>query len=196
MLDFKLTSSEQYSTRFREAGIHSFKEACEFTANLPYGRNANREDFGLVLSEGKGTCSSKHALLASLALENGHPEIELIAGIFLMSEETHLKLTDFFQDKTYAAIPECHCYLRLNGERFDFTDTSNGLERISPKLVREQRIDPNQVSDWKVMIHKHYLQGWLNRNPPFQLTLDEIWKDREEAIALLSQQDIHFTPLN
>ncbi len=186
MVDFKLSSDQTYSARFRETGITSFKDACDFVAKLPYGRNANREDFGLVLSEGKGTCSSKHALLATLALENGHPEIELIAGIFLMSEETHSKLNGFFTDKSYSTIPECHCYLRFNGERFDFTDTSDGLERIAPKLVREQRIDPNQVSDWKVMIHKHYLQGWLNRNPDLQLTLDELWKDREEAIALLS----------
>lgn len=185
MIDFELTSNEQFSSRFRELKITSFKDACDFVAELPYGRNANREDFGLVLSERKGTCSSKHALLASLALENGHPEIELIAGIFLMNEETHSKLSGFFVDKSYSTIPECHCYLRFNGERFDFTDTSDGLERIAPKLVREQRIDPNQVSDWKVMIHKHYLQGWLNRNPNLQLTLDEIWKDREEAIELL-----------
>lgn len=187
MIDFELTSDQTFSTRFREAGIHSFAQACDFIAQLPYGRNANREDFGLVLSEGKGTCSSKHALLASLALENGHPEVELIAGIFLMNEETHSKLTGFFADKSYPNIPECHCYLRFQGERFDFTDTSDGLQRIAPKIVREQRIDPNQVTDWKIMIHKHYLQGWLTRNPAFQLTLEEIWKDREEAIARLSQ---------
>lgn len=187
MEDFDLTSGEIYSTAFREHGINSFNEACNFLAQLPYGRNANREDFGLVLSEGKGTCSSKHALLATLALENGHPEIELIAGIFLMNGETHSKLTHFFEDKTYTNIPECHCYLRFKGERFDFTDTSKRLERIIPKLVREQRIDPNQVSDWKIMIHKDYLQRWLTRNPAIQMTLDEMWKDREEAIALLSQ---------
>ncbi|WP_343636848.1 hypothetical protein [Fluviicola sp.] len=187
MIDFQLTSGEPYSARFREAGIDSFVQACEFVAQLPYGRNANREDFGLVLSEGKGTCSSKHALLASLALENGHPEVELIAGIFLMNEETHAKLNVFFTGKSYSNIPECHCYLRFQGERFDYTDTSNGLERIAPKIVREQRIDPNQVTDWKIMIHKHYLQGWLTRNPSFQLTLEELWKDREEAIEILSR---------
>jgi hypothetical protein len=186
MVDFELSSDQVYSAHFRKQGIYSFQEACDFIAKLPYGRNANREDFGLVLSERKGTCSSKHALLAELALENGHPEVELIAGIFLMSGETHAKLSDFFRDKAYPNIPECHCYLRIKGERFDFTDASNGLERIAPKLVREQRIDPHQVSDWKIVIHKDYLQRWLNRNPGFEMTLDEIWKDREEAIALLS----------
>ncbi|MNY00032.1 hypothetical protein D3C86_1325110 [compost metagenome] len=104
-----------------------------------------------------------------------------------MSDETHPKLTDFFSGKNYPNIPECHCYLRVKGERFDFTDTSDTMELISPKLVREQRIDPSQVSDWKIVIHKDYLQRWLNRNPAFEMTLEEIWKDREEAIALLSQ---------
>lgn len=187
MINFELTSGEQYSAAFREAGIRSFTDACDFIAKLPYGRNANREDFSLVLSEMKGTCSSKHALLASLALENGHPEVELIAGIFLMNEETHSKLNGFFAGKKYPNIPECHCYLRFHGERFDYTDTSNGLERIAPRIVREQRIDPNQVADWKIMIHKHYLQGWLTRNPAFQMTLEDVWRDREEAIALLSK---------
>lgn len=187
MIDFELTSNESYSSRFREAGITSFREACGFVARIPYGRNANRADFGLVLSEGKGTCSSKHALLAELALENGHPEVELIAGIFLMSGETHPKLTGFFAGKNYPNLPECHCYLRVKGERFDFTDTSDTMYLIEQKLVREQRIDPSQVSDWKIVIHQDYLQRWLNRNPVFGMTLEEIWKDREEAIGLLSK---------
>lgn len=187
MLDFELSSDQIYSSRFRELKMTSFKEACDFIAKLPYGRNTNREDFGLVLSEMKGTCSSKHALLASLALENGHPEVELIAGIFLMNEETHSRLNGFFTDKSYPNIPECHCYLRFQGERFDYTDASNQMEVIAPKIVREQRIDPNQVVDWKIMIHKHYLQGWLTRNPAFQMTLEDIWRDREEAIGLLGK---------
>ncbi|WP_430403226.1 hypothetical protein [Fluviicola sp.] len=187
MLDFNLTSNELYSTAFRELGIHTFSDACTFIHQLPYGRNANRFDFLLVLSEGKGTCSSKHALLASLALENGIEHLELIVGIFLMSPETNPSLEGFFSDKSYKTIPEAHCYLNYKGERLDFTALDFDMEKIAPKIVREQRIDPNQVSDWKIMIHKHYLQGWLNRNPVIQMSLDEIWKDREEAIGLLSQ---------
>jgi hypothetical protein len=186
MIDFNLTSNESYSTAFRERGIHSFLDACAFIHELPYGRNANRSDFMLVLSEEKGTCSSKHAMLASLALENGIEGVELIVGIFMMSSETNPSLEAFFRNKTYQSIPEAHCYLNYKGERFDFTALNFDLEKITPKIVREQRIDPNQVSDWKVMIHKHYLQGWLKRNPVIELSLEEIWTDREEAIYLLS----------
>ncbi|MDR0801716.1 hypothetical protein [Fluviicola sp.] len=187
MKNFELSSSELYSVAFRDQGVHSFVEACNYIAQLPYGRNANREDFSLVLSERRGTSSSKHALLAELALENGRPEVELIAGIFLMSGETHTKLVPFFENKPYASLPECHCYLRYKGERFDFTDTSETLKRIIPKLVREQRIDPGQVCDWKIVIHQDYLKRWLNRNPAVGMTLEEIWKDREEVITLLGK---------
>lgn len=187
MIDFNLTSGELYSTAFRERGIHTFSDACAFIHQLPYGRNANRSDFMLVLSEERGTCSSKHALLASLALENGVEHVELIVGIFMMSPETNPSLEDFFSDKPYTTIPEAHCYLNYKGERLDFTALDFNMEKITPKIVREQRIDPNQVSDWKIMIHKHYLQGWLNRNQAVQLSLDELWKDREEVIALLSK---------
>lgn len=187
MVDFELTSDEIYSTAFRERGIRTFSDACTFIHELPYGRNANRSDFLLVLNEEKGTCSSKHALLASLALENGIGQVELIVGIFMMSSETNPSLGAFFSDKSYSSIPEAHCYLNYKGERFDFTALNFDKDKIAPKIVREQRIDPNQVSDWKIMIHKHYLEGWLKRNPGIELSLDELWKDREEAINLLSK---------
>jgi hypothetical protein len=186
MIDFVLDASGAFSTLFHQKGIFNFRDACDFVAKLPYGRNSNRTNFSLVISEQKGTCSSKHALLAALAEENAHSEVELIAGIFLMSPETHPQLTNFFADKPYASLPECHCYLRYIGERFDFTDIGNGMERIASKIVREQRIEPNQVRDWKVVIHKDYLQRWLNRQPELNLSLEEVWNQRETAIALLS----------
>lgn len=187
MINFQLSSNEIYSSAFRELGITDFHAACEYLKNLPYGRNANRRDFLLTLTEGKGTCSSKHAILAYLADENGQKAIELIVGIFLMSSETHPKLTAFFTDKPYECLPEAHCYLRYQGERFDYTDSSNSLERIAPKIVREQRAEPQQLVDWKPMIHKHYMEGWLRRNQQVELTVDELWSQREEAIDALAK---------
>jgi len=187
MVNFSLTSNEIYSSAFRELGINDFHSACEYLVKLPYGRNANRHDFLLTLKEGKGTCSSKHAILAYLADENGQTDIELIVGIFLMSAETHPKLTAFFSDKSYDCFPEAHCYLRYQGDRFDYTDSSNALARIAPKIVREQRAEPQQLVDWKPMIHKHYMEGWLKRNPQIELSIEELWSEREEAIVELSK---------
>ncbi len=185
MIKAPLSPDFPFSKQFIGLGINDFEAACLYVQSLPYGRNADRSDFSLVLSEGKGSCSSKHGLLAVLAEENGLQEVELIAGIFLMSGETHPKLASFFTDKPYTNLPECHCYLRYKGERFDYTDTSNAMARISPKIVREQRIEPHQVVEWKPKIHREYLKGWLRRNPQITLTFEEIWEDREACIRLL-----------
>lgn len=188
--DFQLEAAGVYSELFREKGIGTFHEACNYVAGLPYGRNAVRSDFSLVLKEEQGSCSSKHALLTALAEENAQSSIELISGIFLMSPETHPVLTEFFEGRPYTSIPECHCYLRYKGERFDFTDQSGTLEKIIPRLVREQRIEPHQVVDWKVVIHKDYLERWLRRNPEIGLSLEELWKEREGMIHRLAKQDL------
>ena len=47
--------------------------AVTYIRRLPYGRNTDRSDILRVLREGKGTCSTKHALLACLAQEQGIP---------------------------------------------------------------------------------------------------------------------------
>lgn len=185
LVNFKLDKGT-ISALFVELGMTDFKVACSFVKELPYGRNSNKTDLTIVLKERKGTCSTKHALLATLAEENEIAEIELIAGIFLMDVVTHPILTDFFKDKPYNSLPELHCYLRYKGERFDFTSKIDRMPLISPKIVREQRIEPHQVGDWKKVIHQDYLQKWLFRKPELEITLEELWEQREECIQLLS----------
>ena len=186
MIDFSLSEKGLITEMFTSKGIHTFKEACQFIQDLKYGRTSLGTDIGIVLKELKGTCSSKHGLLASLAEENKQNEIELIVGIFLMSPETHSKLEDCFVDKPFTVIPEAHCYLRYKGERYDYT-VKDSMNLIASKIVREQRVEPHQVGEWKVKIHQDYLEKWLKRNPNLEMTLEEIWSFREECISKLSE---------
>lgn len=55
------------SKAFLEHGIESFFEAARTLHAIPYGRNSDRGDYSLVLPENRGTCSTKHGLLVSLA---------------------------------------------------------------------------------------------------------------------------------
>ena len=57
---------------------------------------------------------------------------------------------------------------------------------IETKLLREHRIDPQQVGEWKVEMHKSFLEAYLMRHPEIGLEPDTFWKDRESCIALLS----------
>ena len=73
------------STEFIVHGLIDFQAAGRALQRLPYGRTVDRADFRAVLREGKGTCSTKHALLAALAHEQGLPVI-LTLGIYAMHE--------------------------------------------------------------------------------------------------------------
>ncbi len=182
--DFELTADDPLADAFSERGLSHFGEACTFVQNLPYGRSAQRGDFMAVLPEGKGTCSSKHGLLSLLAEMHGQNDIHLMVGIFLMSAETHPKLAGILQQYGLKSIPEAHCYLRFEGKRYDFTAKGKDISAIEPFIVREQRCEPNQLIDWKPMIHKHYLEGWLKRQD-LSYSLDEVWAIREECIKAL-----------
>ena len=52
---------------FLDRGIHSFKAACEYVHNLPYGYNSDRDDSMILFKEGYGSCTTKHAVIAMLA---------------------------------------------------------------------------------------------------------------------------------
>ncbi len=57
---FRLSSPDPLLKKIKFTGIKNWQSLLGFIGNLLYGRNANRENFTLVWSEQKGTCSSKH----------------------------------------------------------------------------------------------------------------------------------------
>lgn len=181
---FKIIDLGPVSKAFLERGIDDFSNACLHVQALPFARNENPIDFLSVLSEEKGTCSTKHALLATLALENGREDIELMVGIFLMNEETHPQLKSIFEADEIIGVPENYAFLRCGQQRFDFSNSNWSLVDYEHRIVREQRCDPGQMHDWKPMIHKHYIGGWLKRQQ-LERSEEEIWSLREKCLAQL-----------
>jgi hypothetical protein len=70
-----LQDASPVSREFITRGITDFQAAGRAIHALPYGRTVDRADFRAVLREGKGTCSTKHALLAALAYEQSLPVV-------------------------------------------------------------------------------------------------------------------------
>lgn len=79
LLRHRIADRGEISREFLDRGLADMAVAVEYVRRLPYGRNTNRGDFRLVLREMKGTCSTKHALLACLAQEQGIP-LQLTLG--------------------------------------------------------------------------------------------------------------------
>ena len=108
------------SAAFLRLRIHDFRSAGQYVRDLSFGRNAATSDLLAVLNEGKGTCSTKHALLKALASEQGLP-IRLVLGIYEMNARNTPGIGQVLEEHHLPCIPEAHCYLVHQDRRIDVT---------------------------------------------------------------------------
>ena len=173
------------AARFRAAGASSFRASAALVRRLPYGRISSRARPELVLEEGRGTCTTKHALLAELARELGL-DVRLILGIYEMHERNTPGIGPVLARHGLAAMPEAHCYLQADGGRVDVTREVDAAEPIAG-FLHEEPIAAAQIGDYKIALHRRVLADWMARIPALQgRTLDEVWAIREECIAALA----------
>lgn len=184
--DYKLTSYDELTMLAKSNGIESWNALTSFVKDLPYGRNKNRTDLGLVITEKKGSCSSKHALLKKIADLNGVPNISLILGIYKMKPSNTPKIANVLIDNTIECIPEAHCYLKVDQIRVDFTTNDSEFKKIEEDIIQEKEIEPEQVSEFKVEYHKNYLKKWITESK-IGLNFEEVWQIREKCIEKLSE---------
>lgn len=176
------------SDEFLNRNIRDFHAACKYISNLPYKRNLDKNNIQCVFNDLGGTCSTKHAVLRKLALENKHPEIRLILGIFKMDSEYTFKIKNTLQKFNLNYIPEAHNYLKIEDEYFDFTKPDSHYNQVKNKLLIEKEIECDEITSVKVSFHKDFLMRWIaEENIPY--SLDEIWKIREQCIKDLQQND-------
>lgn len=183
--DFEIKPLGPLSKIALKKGFNQFTQLCLYVADLPYGRNANRTDFSLVLLEGKGTCSSKHAFLHALAIENNQSDWQLIIGIYQMNQANTPGVGDVLDKYNLAYIPEAHCYLKNQGDRYDFTKAGSNISAVEAVLFEEHQIRPEQVSTDKVQIHQAFLKSWLSTQEGWP-EFEETWRIREACISALS----------
>ena len=183
--DFIIKENGPASNQFLNRGIHSFHFATEYIKNLPYRRNSSPFPLENVLTEQCGVCSTKHALLKQLAIENQQYKIQLVLGIYKMNEWNTHGVGPVLQKYGLDYILEGHTYLKYEGQIYDFTKANVNL-RFAESLVDEILLQPDQIGEWKIEKHKDYLLKWLYETKLIQrFTLEQIWQVREECIAAM-----------
>ena len=178
--DFTLDASRPLGRRFAALGIRDFRAAAGHVRSLPYGRNSDRSDWRLVLSEGCGTCSTKHALLAKLARENGR-RVALVLGVYEMDGINTPGVGGVLKSNGLRRVPEAHCYLAHEGARVDLT--RQGGEGQIQRFLYEEDIEPRQIGEYKVEAHKKFVRRWAEEQG---LDPGHVWRAREECIAALA----------
>ena len=169
-----------------EAGISSWEELISYVKHLPYGRNSSRSDFSLVITEQKGTCSTKHGFLKEVAIENDFNGVKLMLVLFKMDGINTPKLKPFFSSSTLNYIPEAHSILRIHGIPLDVTHPTSDFSNIEKAVISEIEIQPEQLSAFKTTFHKEYLKNWIAIEK-IPISSEVIWKMREYCIELLSK---------
>ncbi len=174
------------SAAFRRMGCTSYRTAARYVHELPYGRNSDRADYRLVLTEERGTCSTKHALLAAVAREQNLP-VSLTVGIYDMAEANTPGVGRVLRAHGLESVPEAHCYLTTSGHRIDLTRSGVNPRTAIARLHGEWTLDPEQIGAHKIELHHLALQEWLRERPELSLTFEELWSVREACIRALGE---------
>lgn len=164
-------------------GIDTFDQLAEYVRSLPYRRTTNTADPLAVLQEKRGTCSAKHRLLAVVAHDCGHSEVQLTVGVYEMSDNNTPGVGAVLRAALLTSIPEAHCYLTVEGERFDFTGLPSGSSSPFTALLAEHFVPPADLSQAKVSLHKHVVATWADARG---ISRESAWATREACIAALT----------
>lgn len=176
----KIVEKGEVTRAFLNLGVHDIHSAGEYVSKLPYGRTSEKTNYMLVLSEGRGTCGTKHALIAALALELTI-DIQLTLGIYLMSETNTPGIGKFLAGSGFDSLPEAHCYLKYRDKRIDLTGLSTSDNGQIDEFLHEEAIALFQIGDYKKTIHQNFIRQRVSDN-----RFEEIWSLREAYIESLN----------
>lgn len=171
-----------------EYGLKTKEQLLSYVRSVPYGRSSNRGDFSLVFSENRGTCSTKHALIKSIAIEQQWTDTELVLVMYKMNKENTPGIGNVLAEAGVLYVPEAHCVLKMGAEVMDITSSDSDYDRLEGSILMEKSIKPEQVGQWKVDFHRDYMKNWILK-ASCGYDFDEIWALREKCILRLSENE-------
>jgi hypothetical protein len=171
---------------FRRRNITTFQAACGFVHRLPYGYNSHRDDLFILFKEGKGSCTTKHAVIATLAEELGLG-IKKQIGIYAMTEVIVTGTQAILEAYGQAFIPMVHCFLAGNGLRVDLTEGNhNGKNTPIDDFLHTETVSPNISAKDEYLLYRRVLNDLLRRHGALRgVELKTVLHSREEGILLL-----------
>src|SRR5258708_8655221 len=148
----------------RASGITRFGVAANYVKSLPYGRPFQPADPLSILRERRGTCSTKHALLALAAEEMETFSVELMLCFFDMNERTTRGVGRVLKTYGLTSIPEAHCYLRIGGSPYDFTGLPQSTESPLANIFSDEVVAPHALLPRKATRHPADVRPWSIHN--------------------------------
>ena len=184
--DKSITSDGPVSKVFIDLGITRFQEACHHVLHLPYGYNSDNDDLMILFKENKGTCTTKHAVIGTLAQELSLPVYKNV-GIYAMTEEIVSGTDMLLQEFRLPYIPMLHCFLVYENFRVDLTEGNcNGKNRSIETFLHVQQVEPCISEKDEYLLYRKALKDVvLNRSEHSGVDIKHILQGREAGIKLL-----------
>jgi len=132
----------EFSIKFLDLGIKTFRRACDYVHKIDYGYNTNYEDKMILFKEKRGSCTSKHAVIASLAQELEIPLYKHVC-VYKFTEEITTGVNEILKKYEIPYVPMVHCFLVYENYRFDLTEGNhNGKKNSIDDCIHAERVDP------------------------------------------------------
>lgn len=174
---------------FLQRAIKDFQHAASHVRDIPYGHNTRRDDPLIVFHEGRGTCTTKHSLIATLAEEQGL-DVGVNVGIYAMDETLVTGVSAILSRYGLSYIPEMHCFLGHDGYRVDLTEGNcNGKNRSIERYFTIIPEPPCTPDEERLTNYRRFLEAFLPAHPEFSgFTVDQVMAIREECAVHLREQ--------
>ena len=174
------------SRKFLSLGITGFIDACRYVHELPYGYNSDRDDLMILFKQKFGSCTTKHAVIATLAEESGLP-IKKAIGIYAMTEEIVTGAGKTLDRFGLPYVPMLHCFMVYGDHSVDLTEgNDNGKKRSIEDFLYTEKVIPNISAKDEYLLYRRALIDFIMiKNELKGIDLKDILKAREEGLALL-----------
>lgn len=184
--DKAITGTGPVSKAFLDMGIQSFQDACRYVYELPYGYNSDRDDLMILFKENMGTCSTKHAVIATLAAELGLL-ITRGVGIYAMTEAIVTGTEKILAEYNLPYVPMIHCFLEYGKYRIDLTEGNrNGKNRPIDNFLYTDRVEATISAKDEYMIYRKALSEVILKRAELKgADIKRILHAREEGLKLL-----------
>jgi hypothetical protein len=187
--DRSITENGPIGRIFRELDIGTFHEACRWVHQLPYGYNSDRDDLMVLFKEKMGSCTTKHAVIATLAAELKLP-IHKNVGIYAMIEGLVTGTDDILLRYRVPYVPMVHCFLNYKDHWVDLSEGNrNGKNGPIDQFLFTAEVAATITAKDEYRLYRQALKEHVLVRPELEgIDMKTILKAREEGMALLKHK--------
>ena len=184
--DRTITQAGPMGRIFTGLGIGTFHGACCWVQQLPYGYNSDRDDLMILFKEKRGSCTTKHAVIATLAAELALP-IHKKVGIYAMTEALVTGTREILARYRLPYVPMLHCFLNYRDHRVDLSEGNhNGKNGPIDRFLFTAEVSAAISAKDEYRLYRQALKDEvLSRAELEGADMKTMLKAREEGLALL-----------